>query len=57
MSMHTDMCGLFNVKACGEYEWFITFIDDYSRYGYVYLMHMKFNALDKFKEFKMELEN
>ena len=55
--MHTDMCGLFNVKACGEYEWFITFIDDYSRYGYVYLMHMKFNALDKFKEFKMELEN
>ena len=24
------------------------------QYGYVYLMHRKFNALDKFKEFKVE---
>lgn len=46
----------FNVHAHGGYEYFITFINDYFRYGYVCLMHRKSNALDKFKEFKAELE-
>ena len=55
--MHTDMCEPLNVQAYGGYEYFITFIDDYSRYGYVYLMYRKFDALDKFKEFQVELEN
>ena len=55
--VHTDVCGSFNVQACGGYGSFITFIDDYFRYGYVYLMHRKSNALDKFKDFKTELEN
>ena len=32
------------------------FTDDYSRYGYVYLMKKKFEDLDKFKEFKDESE-
>ena len=39
------------------YEHFITFIDDHSRYDYVYPMHRKFDALDKFKEFKVKWEN
>ena len=51
------MCEPFNVQARGGYEYFITFTDDYSRYGYVYLMYRKSNALDKFKEFKVESEN
>ena len=37
-------------------EYFITFTDDYSRYGYVYLMKKKYETLDKFKEFKAESE-
>ena len=32
------------------------FIDDYSRYGYLYLIHEKSQALDVFKEFKAEVE-
>ena len=28
------------------------FMDDYSRFGYVYLMHRKSNALDEFIEYK-----
>ena len=51
-SVHTNMCGPFNVYAWGGQEYFITFMDDYSRFGYVYLMHRKFDALDKFIEFK-----
>ena len=31
-------------------------MDDYFRFGYVYLMHKKSDALDKFIKFKAELE-
>ena len=48
------MCGPFSVDARGGYEYFITFTNDYSRYEYVYLMKKKYEALDKFKEFKAE---
>ena len=40
----------------GGYEYFITFTDDYSRYGYVYLMRHKSEAFDKFREYKAEAE-
>ena len=33
------------------------FTNDYSRFDYVYLMHSKFDGLDKFIEFKVESEN
>ena len=55
--VHIDVYELFNVQACGGYEYFITFTNDYSRYGYVYLMHRNSNALDKFKECKVESKN
>ncbi|KAL4361042.1 hypothetical protein GQ457_04G019040 [Hibiscus cannabinus] len=43
--------------ARGGYRYFITFTDDYSRYGYIYLMRHKSEALEKFKEFKNEVQN
>ncbi|KAL4038589.1 hypothetical protein IC575_002211 [Cucumis melo] len=55
--IHSDLCGPMNVKARGGFEYFIYFIDDYSRYGYLYLMEHKFEALEKFKEYKAEVEN
>ena len=55
--MHTDLCGSMNVKAQEGYEYFISFIDDYSRYDYLYLMRHKFEALEKFREYKTEVEN
>ncbi|NDV21046.1 DDE-type integrase/transposase/recombinase, partial [Pseudodesulfovibrio sp. JC047] len=45
-----------NKLAKGGYEYYITFTDDYSRYGYVYLMRRKSEAFDKFKQFKAEAE-
>ena len=38
-------------------KYFITFIDDYSRYMYLYLLRSKVEALDTFKVFKAEVEN
>ena len=33
------------------------FLDDYSQYGYLYLIHEKSQSLDVFKNFKTEVEN
>ena len=38
-------------------QYFITFVDDFSRYGYLYLIHEKSQSLDVFKSFKVEVEN
>ena len=35
----------------------ITFTDDYSRYGYLYLMKNKDESFEKFKTFKNEVQN
>ena len=54
--VHYDVCEHLNVQARGGYEYFVTFIDDYSSYGYVYLMQRKFETFRKFKEFLAEVE-
>ena len=46
-----------SVKARGGYHYFLTFIDDLSRYGYIYLMKHKSETFEKFKEFQSEVEN
>ena len=55
--IHSDVCGPLTVEAKGGYSYFITFTDDFSRYGYVYLMRHKSEAFDKFKEFRNEVQN
>ena len=52
--VHTDMYETFSVHPWGGYGYFITFSDDYSRFGYT---HRKFNALDTFIEFKVGSNN
>ena len=39
------------------YVSFITFTDDYSRYGYIYPIKERTEVLDKFQIFKAEVEN
>ena len=36
--VHSDVCGPMSIQARGGYEYFITFTNYYSRFGYVYLM-------------------
>ena len=38
-------------------QYFITFIDNYSHYGHLYLIHEKSQSLDVFKSYKIEVEN
>ncbi|KAK8995295.1 hypothetical protein V6N11_069734 [Hibiscus sabdariffa] len=55
--IHSDVSGPMNTQARGGFQYFITFTDDFSRYGYIYLMRHKSEALEKFKEFKNEVQN
>ena len=48
--IHTDVCGPMSVEACGGHRYFITFIDDLSRYGYIYLMKHKSDTFEKLKK-------
>ena len=55
--IHTDVCGPMSVEARGGYRYFLTFTDDLSRYGYIYLIKHKSETFEKFKEFQSEVEN
>ncbi|RDX91302.1 hypothetical protein CR513_26736, partial [Mucuna pruriens] len=49
-----DTCGPFPTASWNRQQYFIMFIDDYSRYGYLYLIHEKSQSLYVFKSFKAE---
>jgi len=55
--VYIDICGPFPATSWNGHEYFITFIDDYSRYGYLYLLHEKSQSLDMFKIYEVEVEN
>jgi hypothetical protein len=55
--IHIDICGHFSVKIVDEFNSFITFTDDYSRYDYIYSIKKRSEGLNKFKQFKAEVEN
>ena len=50
--IHGDVCGPFSEMARGGFVYFITFISDLLRYGYLILMKQKGDSFKKFKEFK-----
>ena len=54
--IHSDVCSLFPINEKGGFVYFITFIDDHSRFGYLYLMRYKSKSFEKFKEFRYEVE-
>ncbi|KAL5545756.1 hypothetical protein UlMin_005443 [Ulmus minor] len=44
--IHTNICGPYPTASWNGQQYFITFIDDYSRYGYLFLIHEKSQSLD-----------
>ena len=55
--IHSDTCDLKYVQTRGGKKYFVTFIDDCTRYCYVYLLRSKDEALEKFMHYKNEDEN
>nr|GEW04356.1 putative zinc finger, CCHC-type [Tanacetum cinerariifolium] len=54
--IYMDICGPFPL-GIGGHKSFITFIDDYSRYMYLFLINEKSESLEMFKTFKAEVKN
>lgn len=50
--VHSDICELNGILTRGGNRYFITFIDDCSRFTHVYLMKTKEQAFDMFKSYK-----
>ena len=46
--IHSDLCDFHSTPSLGNKIYVITFIDDYSRFCYVYLLHPKDEALNSF---------
>lgn len=55
--IHSDVCGPVEVESVGGKRYFLTFIDDYSRYSYTYLLKKKSEVFQKFQEYLEEVEN
>jgi transposase InsO family protein len=55
--IHSDICDMNGVLTEGGQRYFITMIDDASRYCYVYLLKNKDEALNCFQTYKAEVEN
>ncbi|GJZ04110.1 retrotransposon protein, putative, ty1-copia subclass [Tanacetum coccineum] len=55
--IHTDVCGPFKTVSREGANYFITFIDDFSHYGFVYLMKHKHEVFETFKVFQNKVEN
>jgi hypothetical protein len=55
--IHSNICGEITPNTVSGYKYFISFIDDYSCYTWVKLLHKKSEAFEAFKEFKVRVEN
>jgi hypothetical protein len=54
--IHNDVCGPMSVATHNGYCYFVTFIGDLSRYGYIFFMKHKSETFEKFKEFQNEVK-
>ena len=55
--VHFDICRPMQVATHTGYLYFITFIDDFSRYCTIYLMKSKSEAFAKFQQYKSFVKN
>ncbi|GJY16355.1 retrotransposon protein, putative, ty1-copia subclass [Tanacetum coccineum] len=55
--IHTDVCVPFKIMLRQGSSYFVIFTEDFSRYGFVYLLKHKHEVLETFKVFQKEVEN
>ena len=53
--IRTDVCGPVSIEARGGCRYFLTFTDDLSRYGYIYLMKHKSKRVKSSSNFRVKL--
>ena len=55
--IHSDVCGPISSNSLSRYAYYVSFIDDYSRKTRIYFLKTKDEVFNKFKEFKVLIEN
>ena len=55
--VHSDLCEMNGELTKGDKQYFMTVIDDCTRFYYMYLLKTKDEALYYFKVYKAEVEN
>jgi hypothetical protein len=55
--VHTDVCGPMSRKSLSGCEYYLTFIDDYSRKTWIYFLKAKSMVFARFQEFRALVEN
>lgn len=54
--IHSDVCEM-SAKSHGGHRYFVTFVDDYSRKVFIFILKSKGEVFSKFVEFKKQIEN
>ena len=54
--IHSDVWGMSHVLSHAQYRYFVTFIEDYSRFTWVYFLDFKSNVFSTFKTFVANVE-
>ena len=54
--IHTDLSGIIRINNPQGYRYFLTFMDDYSRYMFLYLLRSKNEVFATFRQFKKMIE-
>jgi hypothetical protein len=55
--VHTDVCGPMSRKSLSGCEYYLTFIDDYSRKTWIYFLKATSEVFARFQEFRALVEN
>lgn len=55
--VHSDVCGPMRTESLSGRKYFVTFIDDYSRYCEVYFLSQKSEVFEAFQNYKAAVEN
>lgn len=54
--IYTDRLGPYDIPSFSREKYFITFIYDFSCYGYIYLLHEKSQAVDALEVYINKVE-
>lgn len=54
--IHSDICGPMNVESLGGAKYFVTFIDDFSRYTETVMLKKRSEVLQAFRNYKRRVE-
>ena len=53
--IHSDVCGPMSALSLSGHEYYVTFIDDFSRKTWIYFLKTKGEVFARFKEFKAQV--